>query len=97
MMNSERVTKAANMMARRLLSEQSTESDRIQRAFEVCVGRKPTQTEITAVRGFFKDFVAAQSGKSARQAKGEAKRLEESSWSAFCQALFQSAEFRMVE
>jgi hypothetical protein len=85
------------MMARRLLSEQSTESDRIQRAFELCVGRKPTQTEITAVRSFFKDFVAAQSGKSARQAKGEAKRLEESSWSAFCQALFQSAEFRMVE
>lgn len=97
MMNSERVTKAANTMARRLLSEQSTESDRIQRAFELCVGRKPTQTEVTAVRGFFKDFVAAQSGKSARQAKGEAKRLEESSWSAFCQALFQSAEFRMVE
>jgi hypothetical protein len=97
MMNSERVTKAASAMARRVLSEQATESDRIQRAFQLCVGRRPSQTEVVAVRGFFKDFISAQSGKPARQAKGEAKRLEEASWSAFCQALFQTAEFRMVE
>ena len=97
MMNSAAVTDAATTMARRVLAERSKEFERIDRAFALCVGRKPTQAEVTAVKSFFKDFLAAQTGKSAKQARASAKQLEEASWSAFCQALFQSAEFRMVE
>jgi hypothetical protein len=97
MMNSPRVLDAAKAMATRVLAERDSEFERLNLAFELAVGRRPTQSELVAVRGFFKDFLAAQTGKSAKQAKGEAKRLEEASWAAFCQALFQSAEFRMVE
>jgi hypothetical protein len=91
------VDQAATTMARRVLTERSKEFERIDRAFALCVGRKPTQTEITAVKSFFRNFLTAQTGKSAKQARASAKQLEEASWSAFCQALFQSAEFRMVE
>jgi hypothetical protein len=97
MMNSAAVTEAATTMARRVMAERSKDFERIDRAFALAVGRKPTQAEVTAVKSFFKDFLTAQTGKSAKQARASAKQLEEASWSAFCQALFQSAEFRMVE
>jgi hypothetical protein len=116
MMNSERVTQAAAAMARRIQAERPGETERIQRAFELCFGRRPTQTEVTAVRSFFKEFAAAQAPKPSKAAnakadpkqpkadpksrgdtKGDLERLEDSAWAAFCQALFQSAEFRIVE
>jgi hypothetical protein len=97
MMNSERVMEAARTMARRVMKEGDSEYDRINRAFELALGRKPTQSETVAVRAFMKDFLQAQSGKGPKGTRSEARRLEETQWAAFCQALFQSAEFRMVE
>ncbi len=97
MMNSERVMDASRRMAQRVLKEGESEYDRINRAFELAFGRKPSQSETVAVRAFLKDFLQAQSGKGAKGAKAEARRLEETQWAALCQALFQSAEFRMIE
>ena len=97
MMNSPRVLAAAEAMATRVLGERESEADRIARAFQLAVGRKPTQAEVTAVRSFFGDFAGAQTGTSGRAARTQAKGQERAMWAAFCQALMQGAEFRMVE
>jgi hypothetical protein len=52
---------------------------------------------MVAVRSFFNDFAGAQTGTEGRAAKAQAKGQERAMWAAFCQALMQGAEFRMVE
>ncbi len=90
MMNSERVTKAAQSMADRLLAVNLSDTERVQRAFELCYGRRPTQGEMVAVTTFFKGFPQAQGGRDMRA-------VQRQGWTAFCQALFQAAEFRMID
>ena len=90
MMNSERVTKAAVAMAGRLLALKASDTERVERAFQLCYGRRPTLSEMSAVKRFFGDFPAAQSAKDARTTQRQG-------WAAFCQALFQAAEFRMID
>jgi hypothetical protein len=90
MMNSERVTRAAGAMADRLLAMQATDTERANRAFELCYGRRPSGEEMNAVLAFFADFPRAQGSKDMRTTQ----RL---GWTAFCQALFQAAEFRMID
>ena len=97
MMNSPRVIGAAEAMATRVLGERQSEADRIARAFQLTVGRKPSQAEVVAVRAFFGDFAGKQTGTSGRTAKAQEKGQERAMWAAFCQALMQGAEFRMVE
>ena len=98
MMNDERVMDASLAMARRVMREGESEADRINRAFLLALGRKPSGTETTAVRSFFKDFPAAQGVAPApRRARKDGGSTDEAMWAAFCQALFQSAEFRMVD
>ena len=62
----------------------------VERAFQLCYGRRPTLSEMSAVKRFFGDFPAAQSAKDARTTQRQG-------WAAFCQALFQAAEFRMID
>jgi hypothetical protein len=50
MMNSAAVTDAATTMARRVLAERSKDFERIDRAFALAVGRKPTQAEAAKMR-----------------------------------------------
>jgi hypothetical protein len=45
---------------------------------------------MSAVKKFFGDFPAAQTGKDVRTTQRQG-------WAAFCQALFQAAEFRMID
>jgi mono/diheme cytochrome c family protein len=97
MMNSPRVVEAARAMADRVLAERDTEGRRIEWAFRLALGRKPTQSESVAVTGFFKDFPGAQTGTKGRAAKAQAKGQEQAMWAAFCQALMQGAEFRMID
>ena len=97
MMNSPRVVAAADAMAGRVLAEARSEQERIARAFQLAVGRRPTQSEVTAVRSFFDDFAGAQTGTKGRAAKAQAKGQERAMWAAFCQALMQGAEFRMID
>jgi hypothetical protein len=90
MMNSERVTKAALAMADRLLALKASDTERVERAFQLCYARRPTTSEMSAVKKFFGDFPAAQTGKDVRTTQRQG-------WAAFCQALFQAAEFRMID
>jgi mono/diheme cytochrome c family protein len=98
MMNDERVMDASKAMARRVMKEADSEGERINRAFLLALGRKPAQAEVTAVRAFFKDFPKAQgSAPAPRRQRKDGGSADEAMWAAFCQALFQSAEFRMVD
>ncbi|MFO0963214.1 MAG: PSD1 and planctomycete cytochrome C domain-containing protein [Phycisphaerales bacterium] len=90
MMNSERVTRAAQAMADRLIAMDASDPERVRRAFELCFGRRPTQGEMTAVATFFKQFPTAQGTRDTRT-------VQRQGWTAFCQALFQTAEFRMLD
>ena len=90
LMNSERVTKAALAMADRLLALKASDAERVERAFQLCYGRRPSTSEMSAVKRFFGDFPAAQAAKDVRTTQRQG-------WAAFCQALFQAAEFRMID
>lgn len=90
MMNSDAVEEAASKMADRLIAMKGTDNERVRAAFELAYGRKPSQGELTAVRSFFDDFPEAQGGR-------DVNTTRKLGWSAFCQALFQAAEFRMID
>jgi hypothetical protein len=90
MMNSQTVATASAKMADRLMAMNVSDNERVRAAFELVYGRHPTASEVTAVRGFFEDFPAAQGNRDVSQTR-------KIGWSAFCQALFQGAEFRMID
>ncbi|MDZ4753867.1 MAG: PSD1 and planctomycete cytochrome C domain-containing protein [Phycisphaerae bacterium] len=112
LMNAPDVMSAADAFAARLLALDGSDADRIVAAFELCFARRPQGPEVSASRAFLKDFVKAMpatadatgesSGRRAgrrmrdRAAPRPAASSETAAWSAFCQALFQSGEFRTL-
>lgn len=90
MMNSADVANAANAMAKRLMTMEGSDTDRVRAAFELAYGRRPTQGEFAAVKDFFGAFPDKQKARTT-----DAARLQ--GWTAFCQALFQGAEFRTLD
>jgi cytochrome c553 len=87
LLNNAFVLRAADTAAGRLL-EKGTEADRIHAAFVRFYSRPPTAREQTSATKFLAAYRAQlkKDGSEARQ--------ERESWSAFCQALFASAEFQ---
>ena len=67
-----------------------SDNDRIRAAFEMAYARKPTQAEMTAVRSFLQEFTEKQGSRTIAAARKQG-------WTAFCQAIFQAAEFRIVD
>jgi hypothetical protein len=88
LMNDEQVMRTADSFARRLLRAERRDEDRIRLAFLLTLSREPSPREVTAVRGFLKEFgvIAERDDELGRQSG--------TAWSAFLQSLFQSAEFR---
>jgi hypothetical protein len=119
LMNDPEVQRYAASLADRVLARPGSDDGRISYAFELAVGRKPTATEVSAVRGFFETFKNAApkkqpdaprrpdpraGGRRGRRPAPPAAAKEPSpadvkraAWSAFCQSLFMSAEFRYVD
>ncbi|MBL8859819.1 MAG: DUF1549 domain-containing protein [Planctomycetes bacterium] len=56
LMNDVDVMQIADAFAARLLAREGKDSDRIHYAFELALGRKPSFTEVSAVRSFLEDF-----------------------------------------
>jgi hypothetical protein len=75
--------------ADRLLQSNGAEADRIREAFVRFYSRPPTAGEQAGAAAFLKAY-RAQLTKD----RVPAPRQERESWSAFCQALFASAEFQ---
>ncbi|MEM8666226.1 MAG: PSD1 and planctomycete cytochrome C domain-containing protein [Planctomycetota bacterium] len=84
MMNNQFVINTSDAFARRLISDYSSTADRIDAAFGLTYGRKPTQGERSATAEFIRQF----------QSDG-ATGLQ--TLSALCQSLFASAEFRYID
>jgi hypothetical protein len=89
LMNSAFVLRAADATAARLLAEDRPEAERLQAAYLRVWGRPPSAREQASAERFFVAY-RAHLGSSDRGAT----RREQEAWSAFCQALFATAEFQ---
>jgi hypothetical protein len=89
LLNNAFVLRAADAAADRLLLADAAAADRVRSAFVRCYGRPPTAREQAAAEAFLKAY-RAQLTKD----RIPAAQHEREAFSAFCQALFASAEFQ---
>ncbi len=87
LLNNAFVLRAADAAADKLLTK-DTEAERIRAAYIRCYGRLPTSTEQASAE----KFVAAYQAQLTKDNLSDMQQRE--LWSAFCQALFASAEFQ---
>ena len=89
LLNNAFVLRAADAAADRLLEGKDGEAERIREAFVRFYGRPPTTKEQASAEKFLKAYRAQLKKDGVSES-----RQERESWSAFCQALFASAEFQ---
>jgi hypothetical protein len=93
LLNNAFVQALSDDFARRVYNAGKTDGDRITSAYWIAFSRPPTPAEMQASRAFFSNYrTAAQKPKGGR-AEGD---ISTYAWSAFCQALMASAEFRYL-
>ena len=111
LLNDEAVTKSAEAFANRVRASSDDDAERIVFAFLTAFGRRPTPNESDAARAFLRDFRALKRADATPQTAEETPRrrprlarggtpgvaVEKDTWTAFCQSLFGSAEFRYVD
>ena len=91
MMNNPFVLEQSRKFAERLIAEkQLGDNGRVELAYRIALGRRPSVGEIRRVADYIDSFGAAS-----KDAKDPTK-LRSDAWTTFCQALFASAEFRYV-
>jgi hypothetical protein len=87
LMNSPFVLKQSGDMARRLLEQKDLkEPGRIELAYRLALGRKPSSSELVRIGKFLADY---------RKAGGK-DHGPQAAWASICQTLFASAEFRYL-
>ncbi|HWB13440.1 MAG TPA: DUF1553 domain-containing protein [Pirellulales bacterium] len=88
LMNSPFVLKQSAEMAKRLLDQKDMQDPaRIELAYHLALGRKPSSNEVTRIEKFLDDF---------RRTADNKDRGRVGAWSSVCQTLFASAEFRYL-
>ena len=104
------VLAAAHHPPRRLLATDGTERERITRAYRLTLGRAPSSSEAQAISRFLDRYEELtpepaprrQGPRRGRPAARDAspdlapRSPEHAAWAAFCQSLFQTAEFRTL-
>ncbi len=83
MMNNPFVIAQSEALANRILKDAKTPREQIERAFVLTYGRPPTSSERTATARFVSSFADGRPSKD--------------TFTAFCQSLFASAEFRYID
>jgi len=91
LMNSPFVIRQAEAAASRLRGAKGDDDARVQAAYLRFLARPPTETEIKRARDFLTSFVT---GDAAKKYGGDRTGA---AWTAFCQALYASAEFRYLD
>jgi hypothetical protein len=93
LMNSPFAIQQSERFAARLFAEVPGQrpAERIRRAYELALGRPPTEADVKYAEDFFRQFLVDLRGKSR-----DPRQLAQAGWTAFCQALFASAEFRYL-
>jgi hypothetical protein len=86
LMNSSFVFEQAQAAATRLLT--LPEAARLPTLYRRALGREPTASELDRVRTFLEGY---------RHQRGNSANAEKDAWTALCQALFGSTEFRFAE
>lgn len=86
-MNSPLVMEQSQHMAQRLMTEAPTAEARVERAYQLTLGRGPTPAELARAASLIESF----------QGDADDDLGRRDAWAAFCQALFASAEFRFLE
>jgi hypothetical protein len=94
LLNNTQVISMSDAFARRVYSSADDNPTRVTNAYWLAFGRPPTTQETQAARTFFSEY--AQDAAKAKTAKGGGKEIANLVWSAFCQALMASAEFRYL-
>ncbi len=97
LMNSSVVESMAGVWAKRLSEAEADPAARIRLAYRQAFGRDPTLGELAATESFFKQAAGAPAD-ARTQAAPVATGAPVGEWAlaAFCQALFASAEFRIL-
>ena len=96
MMNNRFVQLRSEAFAKRVYESSPSTDKRIEYAFELALGRSPTKKELRSVQQFVTQY---QSASTASRDRNTYARDDEtiSVMEAFCQALFSTAEFRIVD
>ncbi|MDG2468885.1 MAG: PSD1 and planctomycete cytochrome C domain-containing protein [Pirellulaceae bacterium] len=87
LLNNRFVIQQSEDLARRLIAESSSTEDQMQLAFKMVFGREATAAELANGKRFVRGFQSTSRYSRSKQVEA---------LSAFCQALFASAEFRYV-
>ena len=88
MMNSDFVMQAADALAGRVLTTDSTDSERVKEIYVTCLGREPSNEEISQDLQLIKDTLQTFSS----DARSDKDRLT-AAWSVACQVVLASSEF----
>ena len=88
MMNSDFVMQAADALAGRVLTTDSTDSERVKEIYVTCLGREPSNEEISQDLQLIKDTLQTFSS----DARSDKDRLI-AAWSVACQVVLASSEF----
>jgi hypothetical protein len=91
LLNNPQVQALSDAFARRVYDSAKDQNTRITNAYLLAFGRPASAQEQQAARSFFNNYAT-----SAAKAKQKGKDVAEYAWSAFCQALMASAEFRYL-
>jgi hypothetical protein len=110
LLNDEAVTKSAEAFATQVLRSSDDDDARVVYAFLTAFGRRPTPNEAEAARTFLRDFRGLKRAERAPETPQAGRRrprllrsaapkvdVEKETWTAFCQSLYGSAEFRSVD
>ena len=89
LLNNPFVIRSADAAAEKLLKGTTTDTERVRAAYLMVFGRTPSEKELKASG----DFVKHYSDQLAKERIRDPRQTRET-WSAFCQALFASAEFQ---
>ncbi len=96
LMNSTEVQRAADAFAARVAQSPGTPLEQLTYAYELAFSRPPSTDELNAIRNFWGRFQEQLVGRSTKNAAEQRTKAKTGALSAFCQSLFASAEFRLL-
>jgi hypothetical protein len=91
MLNDAWIQEVSDTFADKITESKGGQRDIINEAFKICFARMPTPEELAAAERFFSRFRT-----TLKPSEREKRELPRSAWSAFCQGLLASSEFRYL-